>query len=74
VSDSAPVPMIAACHALYQIDGMDSDMIHFAMRKIAYRPASRVRAFLGNIQGRDQEQWAHWFSEFAKSVEPVRSR
>jgi hypothetical protein len=82
LEDEAPVPMIAAAVALYRIKKVldedeetigiiSHDFIHANMRKIAYRPAGRVRAFLSNIQDRGHEYWQRYFTEFAKNVDYV---
>ena len=81
LGDEDPVPMIAAAKALYDLQGEDTDgttepMSHEEvstnMRKIAYRPALRVRTFLANLEGRyERDRWQHWFTEFSKNVDYV---
>ena len=81
LGDEDPVPMIAAAVALYKMAGedldgtlhpMDHEEVTVNMRKIAYRPALRVRSFLYNLEHRyDRDKWQHWFTEFAKNVDYV---
>lgn len=69
LGEDEPVPMVAACHTLHEMEEVDDGEITFYMRKIAYRPAGRVRTFLHNIKSKDRESWSHWFTEFAKNVD-----
>jgi hypothetical protein len=81
LEDEEPVPMIAAAVALYKLHGltedgsmaeMDDEQVKTNMRKIAYRPALRVRTFLSNLEERyERDRWQHWFTEFAKNVDYV---
>ena len=82
LADEDPVPMIAAAKALYDLQGesleggttepLSHEEVSAYMRKIAYRPALRVRTFLSNLEARyERDRWSHWFTEFAKNVDYV---
>jgi hypothetical protein len=65
--DESLVPAVAAVHALYEM-GMDDDSVRAYWRKIAYREAGTVRAFLENVGESRRENWPRHFEEFSTHV------
>jgi hypothetical protein len=68
LNDEDMVPAVAACHALYDL-GLEDEEVAANWRKIAYRPAGRVRDFLDNVSTTRREHWQRHFTEFAKNVD-----